>query len=75
VPSSTSVVDTDDIGLCVCAADVNLIMPHVPHIMTFIEDIAADQEHSDAVVGATCGLIGFVPLSLCSCVLYIGLIV
>jgi len=65
--------------ISVCAADVNLIMPHVPHIMTFIEDIAADQEHSDAVVGATCGLIGFVLLSLCSCVfivtLYIGLIV
>jgi len=42
-----------------CAADVNLIMPHVPHIITFIEQIAADPEHSDAVVGATCGLIGF----------------
>jgi len=35
-------------------------MPHVPHIITFIEQIAADPEHSDAVVGATCGLIGFV---------------
>jgi len=43
-----------------CAADVNLIMPHVPHVITFIEQIAADPEHSDAVVGATCGLIGFV---------------
>jgi len=42
------------------AADVNLIMPHVPHIMTFIEQIAEDQEHPDAVVGATCGLIGLV---------------
>jgi len=47
------------------AADVNLIMPHVPHIITFVEQIAADPEHSDAVVGATCGLIGFV-LLLCS---------
>jgi len=43
-----------------CAADVNLIMPHVPHIIAFIEQIAADPEHSDAVVGATCGLIGLV---------------
>jgi len=43
-----------------CAADVNLIMPHVPHIMAFIEQIAEDQEHPDAVVGATCGLIGSV---------------
>jgi len=44
----------------VCAADVHLIMPHVPHIMAFIEQIAEDQEHPDAVVGATCGLIGSV---------------
>jgi len=43
-----------------CAADVNLIMPHVPHIMTFIEQVAVDPEHSDVVVGATCGLIGSV---------------
>jgi len=42
--------------------DVNLIMPHVPHILTFIEQIAADTEPSDAVIGATCGLIGFVLL-------------
>jgi len=42
------------------AADVNLIFPHVPHMMAFIEQIAADPEHSDAVVGATCGLIGSV---------------
>jgi len=40
-------------------------MPHVPHIITFIEQIAADPEHSDAVVGATCGLIGFVLVLYC----------
>jgi importin subunit beta-1 len=39
-------------------ADVNLIQPHVPHMMIFVEQIALDPEHSDAVVGATCGLIG-----------------
>jgi len=38
--------------------DVNLVQPHVPHIMIFIDQIAADPEHSDAVVGASCGLIG-----------------
>ena len=35
-------------------------MPHVPHIISFIEQIAVDPDHSDAVVGATCGLIGLV---------------
>jgi len=44
-------------------------MPHVPHIMTFIEQIAEDQEHPDAVVGATCGLIGLVLSRLSVCVL------
>jgi len=39
-------------------ADVNLVQPHVPHIMQFIEVISQDEEHSDSVVGASCGLIG-----------------
>ena len=42
----------------VCVAEVSLVQAHVPHIMQFIESIALDEEHSDAVVGASCGLIG-----------------
>lgn len=38
--------------------DVGLVQPHVQHIMKFIELIARDEEHSDSVVGASCGLIG-----------------
>jgi hypothetical protein len=49
--------------LLVITADVNLVQSHVPHIMHFIDQIAADPEHSDAVVGASCGLIGLVTAS------------
>jgi len=38
--------------------DVNLLQPHVPHMMLFVDSIAIDNEASDAVIGATCGLIG-----------------
>ncbi|XP_052080886.1 importin subunit beta-1-like isoform X3 [Mytilus californianus] len=39
-------------------ADVNLIQPHVGHIMSFMEHIALDEDHSDENVAAACGLIG-----------------
>ncbi|XP_034302242.1 importin subunit beta-1 isoform X3 [Magallana gigas] len=39
-------------------ADVNLIQPHVGHIMSFIEHIALDEDHSDENISACCGLIG-----------------
>ena len=40
------------------SADVNALQPHVMHMMTFIEQIATDDEHTDAVLSASCGLIG-----------------
>lgn len=39
-------------------ADVNLIQPHVGHIMSFIEHIALDEDHSDDNISACCGLTG-----------------
>jgi importin subunit beta-1 len=42
------------------SADVNLIQPHVGHVMSFIEHIALDEDHSDENVAAACGLIGSV---------------
>ncbi|GAB1607726.1 importin subunit beta-1 isoform X1 [Argonauta hians] len=38
--------------------DVNLIQPHVGHMISFIEHIAQDEDHSDSNVAACCGLIG-----------------
>lgn len=38
--------------------DINLIQPQVGHIMSFIEHIALDEDHSDENVAAACGLIG-----------------
>ena len=40
------------------SAAVNVLQTHVPHVMTFIEQIACDDEHSDTVLSAGCGLIG-----------------
>ena len=39
-------------------ADVNLLQSHVPHMIQFIEHIASDEDASDGVVAASCGLIG-----------------
>lgn len=44
--------------LYIFEGDVALVQPHVQHIMKFIEIIARDDESGDAVVGASCGLIG-----------------
>ena len=40
------------------AADVALLQPHVGHMISFIEHIALDEDHSDSNVSACCGLIG-----------------
>ena len=42
----------------VFSADVNLVQPHIPHMIQFIEHIAMDDDHSDGVIAASCGLIG-----------------
>jgi len=39
-------------------ADVNLVKPFVPHMLQFISHIAVDEDHSDSVIAASCGLIG-----------------
>lgn len=38
--------------------DVTLVQPHVPHMIQFIEHIATDEDISDGVIAASCGLIG-----------------
>ncbi|XP_064598231.1 importin subunit beta-1-like [Liolophura sinensis] len=38
--------------------DVQLLHPHVPHMISFIELVALDEDRSDNVVAACCGLIG-----------------
>ncbi|KAK2181291.1 hypothetical protein NP493_402g02041 [Ridgeia piscesae] len=38
--------------------DVNLVKPFVPHMLQFISHIAVDEDHSDSVIAASCGLIG-----------------
>lgn len=38
--------------------DVNLLQPHVAHMISFIEHIAQDEDHSDSNIAACCGLIG-----------------
>lgn len=40
------------------SADVTLLQPHVQHMISFIEHIALDEDHSDSNVTACCGLIG-----------------
>ncbi|ESP02229.1 hypothetical protein LOTGIDRAFT_199879 [Lottia gigantea] len=39
-------------------ADVCLLLPHVPHMISFIEHIALDEDKSDGNIAACCGLIG-----------------
>ncbi|KAL9958290.1 hypothetical protein ACROYT_G035289 [Oculina patagonica] len=38
--------------------DLNLVKPHIVHIVTFIEVIATDQDHSESNVSSACGLVG-----------------
>jgi len=38
--------------------EVNVIQPHVTHMLQFIEHIASDEDQSDGVIAACCGLIG-----------------
>lgn len=38
--------------------DVALLQPHVQHMISFVEHIALDEDHSDSNVSACCGLIG-----------------
>jgi len=46
--------------LFIFTADVALLQPHVQHMISFIEHIALDEDHSDSNVSACCGLIGYV---------------
>lgn len=39
-------------------ADVEVVKPHLEHIIKFIETIAQDQDRIDNLVGACCGLLG-----------------
>ena len=39
--------------------DVQLLLPHVPHILTFVTMIARDREKSDGTISAAAGLIGY----------------
>ena len=39
-------------------AELVLVQPHILHIITFIEVIAADRDHSESNVSSACGLVG-----------------
>ena len=41
-------------------AEVNVIQPHVAHMLQFVEHIAVEDDQSDGVIAASCGLIGYV---------------
>ena len=47
------------------SAEIATVKPHVPHMTQFIEHIAGDEDVSDGVVAASCGLIGSVPPPSC----------
>ncbi|XP_013386092.1 importin subunit beta-1 [Lingula anatina] len=38
--------------------DVNLVQPHVPHMISFIEHIFQDEDHTDGNIAASSGLVG-----------------
>lgn len=40
------------------SAEIAVIQPHVAHMLQFVEHVAVDEEISDGVVAACCGLIG-----------------
>ena len=39
--------------------DVQLLLPHVSHMITFVSTIAKDREKSDGTISAAAGLIGY----------------
>lgn len=43
-------------------AEVQNVWGAVPSIVAFLELISTDKDHSEAVVIAACGLIGYVPV-------------
>ena len=38
--------------------DLNALQMHVPYMTKFMEHVSLDDENSDSVVSASCGLIG-----------------
>ena len=44
---------------CVFAAEIATVKPHVLHMTQFVEHIAGDDDASDGVIAASCGLIGY----------------
>ncbi len=40
------------------APELQLVQPHIPHIVAFITTVAQDSERSDGSVAASAGLIG-----------------
>ena len=42
----------------VLTAELVLLQPHIMHIITFIEVIATDRDHSESNVSSACGLVG-----------------
>merc|ERR1719431_761268 len=38
--------------------EVNVVKPHLEHIIAFLGQIATDSERTDSLVGASCGLLG-----------------
>ncbi|XP_067687629.1 importin subunit beta-1-like isoform X2 [Haliotis asinina] len=40
------------------SSDVNILQPHVAHMISFIEHIAVDEDKTDSNIAACCGLIG-----------------
>ena len=52
------------VSQCVCcvfffvSADVQVIMPHVPWMLTFIESIGNDEDKTDGNIACSAGLLG-----------------
>ena len=46
------------VSYVVFTAELVLVQPHILHIITFIEVIAADRDHSESNVSSACGLVG-----------------
>lgn len=46
--------------------DVQLLLPHVPHMINFITTIARDREKSDGTISAAAGLIGYAIIAIVS---------
>ena len=44
---------------CIFAAEIATVKPHVLHMTQFVEHIAGDEDASDGVIAASCGLIGY----------------